>query len=105
VLQPPTFDLYAELEVSPSASTPTIEAAYRALMKQHHPDATGGQRSSRAIRLSTAHEWLSDPARLAAARIPSATRRPARRAPAQSVRGTTSRPARENGAAHSGGRF
>jgi curved DNA-binding protein CbpA len=34
----PEFDLYAELEVSRSASVETIEAAYRALVKRHHPD-------------------------------------------------------------------
>lgn len=34
----PNFDPYRELEVDPNASVETIEAAYKALMRRHHPD-------------------------------------------------------------------
>jgi len=34
----PRDDLYGELEVSRQASVAAIEAAYRRLVKQHHPD-------------------------------------------------------------------
>src|SRR3954466_3178601 len=56
----PRFDLYGGLEVSPFASVGTIEAAYRALVKQHHPDVASGD-ESRMTRLNLAREWLADP--------------------------------------------
>ncbi len=68
----PEFDLYAELEVSPSASAATIEAAYRSLVKVHHPDVApnghgraggGAIDGDRIKRLNLAREWLTDPAR------------------------------------------
>ncbi len=59
----PTFDLYAELEVSPSATTPTIDAAWKSLMKRNHPDVGGERAAGRTVRLNIAHDWLTDPAR------------------------------------------
>ena len=56
----PRFDLYGELEVSPSASVGTIESAYRTLVKQHHPDVASGD-DARIKRLNLAREWLTDP--------------------------------------------
>jgi len=61
----PRFDLYAELEVSPTASVEVIEAAFRSLVKRHHPDvaAAGGGASGdgdRIKRLNLAREWLTD---------------------------------------------
>lgn len=61
----PDFDLYAELEVSPTASVATIDAAWRSLVKRHHPDATlaeaGAAGSAERIRrLNIAHHWLTD---------------------------------------------
>ena len=56
----PRFDLYGELEVSPFASVGTIEAAYRALAKQHHPDLGTGD-DERIKRLNLARDWLIDP--------------------------------------------
>jgi hypothetical protein len=60
----PNFDLYAELEVAPTASTATIDAAWRSLVKRHHPDATGpsdaGTDDDRIRRLNIAHRWLVD---------------------------------------------
>ena len=55
----PRFDLYGELEVSPFASVGTIEAAYRSLVKQHHPDVASGD-EARMRRLNLAREWLTD---------------------------------------------
>lgn len=67
----PSFDLYAELEVSRSASAAAIEAAYRRLAKLHHPDAVAGAGGgatgddARIKRLNTARDWLTDPDRRA----------------------------------------
>ena len=61
----PTFDLYAELEVSPSATTPTIDAAWKSLMKRNHPDVGGARAAERTVRLNIAHDWLTDPVRRA----------------------------------------
>ena len=61
----PDDDLYARLEVSVDASPEAIELAWRALLKQHHPDVAGEpQRNAaleRAKRINVAHDWLSDP--------------------------------------------
>lgn len=64
----PAFDLYHELEVSPTASAATVDAAWRSLVKRHHPDtfATEADREAadaRIRRLNIAHDWLSDPER------------------------------------------
>ena len=59
----PDDDLYARLEVAVDASPEAIEVAWRALLRQHHPDVAGsGQESlERAKRINVAHDWLSDP--------------------------------------------
>jgi hypothetical protein len=56
----PRFDLYGELEVSPLASVGAIEAAYRSLVKRHHPDVAGSADDERIKRLNLAREWLTD---------------------------------------------
>jgi hypothetical protein len=63
----PTIDLYRELEVDPSAAPETIEAAWKSLMKRHHPDVSSetGAVLGRVKRLNLAHEWLTDPPRRA----------------------------------------
>jgi curved DNA-binding protein CbpA/DNA-binding transcriptional regulator YdaS (Cro superfamily) len=56
----PEDDLYARLEVAPDASSETIEIAWRALLKRHHPDVAGGEGLELAKRINVAHDWLSD---------------------------------------------
>ena len=59
----PADDLYARLELPADASFEAIEVAWRALLKQHHPDVVGGgaDADDRAKRINVAHDWLSDP--------------------------------------------
>jgi DnaJ domain len=59
----PDFDLYAELEVSRHASVEVIDAAYRVLVKRHHPDVSQPIDGERIKRLNLAHAWLTDPDR------------------------------------------
>jgi curved DNA-binding protein CbpA len=56
----PDDDLYARLEVAHDASSETIEIAWRALLKRHHPDVAGGAGLELAKRINVAHDWLSD---------------------------------------------
>ena len=56
----PRDDLYGELEVSRQASVAAIEAAYRRLVKQHHPDVARSDDIERIKRLNLAREWLTD---------------------------------------------
>jgi curved DNA-binding protein CbpA len=60
----PDDDLYARLEVAVDASPEAIELAWRALLKQHHPDVAGDGTDAldRAKRINVAHDWLGDPA-------------------------------------------
>jgi curved DNA-binding protein CbpA len=58
----PADDLYARLEVPATASPEAIELAWRALLRQHHPDVAGPDGLDTAKRINVAHDWLSDPA-------------------------------------------
>ena len=57
----PPDDLYARLELPVDASFEAIEIAWRALLKQHHPDVAGPTADELAKRINVAHDWLSDP--------------------------------------------
>ena len=57
----PPDDLYARLELPVTASFEAIEIAWRALLKQHHPDVAGPSAGELAKRINVAHDWLSDP--------------------------------------------
>jgi curved DNA-binding protein CbpA len=57
----PPDDLYARLELPVDASYEAIEIAWRALLKQHHPDVAGPAAEALAKRINIAHDWLSDP--------------------------------------------
>jgi len=57
----PPDDLYARLELPIDASFEAIEIAWRALLKQHHPDIAGPAAGELAKRINVAHDWLSDP--------------------------------------------
>jgi molecular chaperone DnaJ len=58
-----TADPYRVLGVLPQASSAEIKAAYRALVKQHHPDAGGD--ATTILALNAAWEVLGDPERRA----------------------------------------
>ena len=57
----PSDDLYARLGVPRDASPEAIELAWRALLRQHHPDVAGPEALELAKRINVAHDWLSDP--------------------------------------------
>ena len=56
------FDLYEELEVSPRASPEVIQAAYRRLAREFHPDTGRDPNPERMVRLNRAYATLSEPA-------------------------------------------
>lgn len=61
---PPDFDLYEELGIPTDASPRVIEAAWRRLVKQNHPDhRSGPDATSRTVRLNCARKWLANPER------------------------------------------
>jgi molecular chaperone DnaJ len=62
---PPLRDPYAVLGVKPGATATEIKAAYRALVKLHHPDAGGDE--ERIVALNAAWEMLREQARPGAA--------------------------------------
>jgi curved DNA-binding protein CbpA len=59
----PPDDLYEELGLSPRATPRLIEAAYRALAKEFHPDAASepAGAEARMKRVNAAHDVLGDP--------------------------------------------
>jgi molecular chaperone DnaJ len=97
-LRLPHPDPYQVLGVHPNASGAEIKAAYRALVKQHHPDAGGDEHT--ILALNAAWEVLGDAQRRAqhdclraaapqrsAAQSAAAASRAARKATAEAARG------------------
>jgi molecular chaperone DnaJ len=97
-LRLPNPDPYQVLGVHPNASSAEIKAAYRALVKQHHPDAGGDEHT--ILALNAAWEVLGDAQRRAqhdclrapapqhsAAQSAAAASRAARKASAEAARG------------------
>jgi len=71
-MKPETTDLYAILGLTPHATRAELSRAYRALLRQHHPDTRiveNGPSSAAADaalqEVLTAYEVLRDPARRA----------------------------------------
>lgn len=58
----PPYDLYEELSLSPRATPRLIEAAYRALAKECHPDTSADPAAAEARmkRVNAAHDVLAD---------------------------------------------
>lgn len=97
----PDFDPYHELGVAPDATTEVIEAAWKALLKRHHPDVAVDKvaAEARTKRINQAHDWLVDP--VLRERIDAARRRrastggrpqPPPRRPSPPPRGSPPRP-------------
>jgi hypothetical protein len=93
-VKPPAETYYAVLGVAPTATPAEIEAAWRALMKRHHPDtaytrADRAMKTKAAARINAAHTVLRDPAKRATydldLRGPRPKRGPAQPAPAPSA--------------------
>ena len=61
----PEFDLYAELGVEPGADAAAVERAWRARVREAHPDRASDEAmaTKRTARLNLAREWLLDPSR------------------------------------------
>ena len=79
---PPPNDWYAELEVSPDATSAEIDSSYRRLARTLHPDTATARSTDvdRLQRVFEAHALLSDPER----RREYDERRDAKRVPAGS---------------------
>lgn len=61
----PGFDPYAELGVGIEADAIVIQLAYRARIREVHPDLAGSAGLDHAKRLNVARDWLLDPHRRA----------------------------------------
>jgi hypothetical protein len=62
----PSDDLYEILQVSPRATLAVIQAAYRVLARNYHPDVNAGPSSTGSMRrLNAAYTVLADPTRRA----------------------------------------
>lgn len=89
----PDIDLYAVLQVSPSAETTVIIAAHRALVRRHHPDVNDGTTALADTKsLNLARDWLIDPTRRSAYDAARATRERRRRTPSAETRPPRPRP-------------
>jgi hypothetical protein len=60
------LDCYEVMQLSPNADADTIARVYRMLALRYHPDNAGTGNSEMFVRLSEAHQILSDPEKRAA---------------------------------------
>jgi curved DNA-binding protein len=60
-INPDTLDCYEVMQLSPNADADTIARVYRMLALRYHPDNTETGNSEMFVRLSEAHQILSDP--------------------------------------------
>jgi curved DNA-binding protein len=60
-VSPDTLDCYEVMQLSPNADQDTISRVYRMLALRYHPDNTETGNSEIFLRLSEAHQVLSDP--------------------------------------------
>jgi curved DNA-binding protein len=65
-INPDTLDCYEVMQLSPNADADTIARVYRMLALRYHPDNTETGNSEMFVRLSEAHQILSDPEKRAA---------------------------------------
>ena len=70
----PPFDPYALLGVDPDADEIVIQLAYRAHIREVHPDVAGAAGLEATKRLNIARDWLLDPVLRARLATPRATR-------------------------------
>jgi hypothetical protein len=63
---PDALDCYEVMQLSPNADADTIARVYRMLALRYHPDNTQTGNSEMFVRLSEAHQILSDPEKRAA---------------------------------------
>jgi curved DNA-binding protein CbpA len=54
-------DYYEDLTISSSASIRVIQAAYRVMAQDHHPDSGSNPDAERMMRINIAYDVLSDP--------------------------------------------
>jgi hypothetical protein len=60
-ISPDTLDCYEVMQLSPNADQDTVARVYRILALRYHPDNTQTGNSEMFVRLSEAHQILSDP--------------------------------------------
>ncbi len=77
---PGALDCYEVMQLSPNADAETISRVYRLLAFRYHPDNTETGNSEMFLRLSEAHQILSDPEKRAGY---DAARRGGKRAPSK----------------------
>lgn len=74
-----TTDYYRVLGVEPDASQEDIKSAYRAMVRETHPDRNGGEEQFK--RIKEAYEALSDPRRRAVYDLRKGYKKPAEQGP------------------------
>ena len=74
MIETPGFDPYEVLGVGPDADEIVIQLAYKARIREAHPDIAGAAGLEQTKRLNVARDWLLDPERRARLRAPRSVR-------------------------------